>query len=466
MVYSMDTCRIFVPCGALGLGRGANGISDEVFEDALALKPNIISCDAGSTDSGPYYLGSGNCKYSREAVKDDLRRILVGADRLNIPVTIGSCGTCGVDKGVDWCEEIAREICREEGLRPKKIAKIYTEQTADVLKQKYREGKIHPLGNAPKIDETTFDKCSHIVALSGAEPFIEALSAGADIVLCGRATDTAVIAAYPLMNGMPAGPTWHASKILECGSACVDRSAKSKTAGVVATINKDGFYLQAVGEGNRCSIYSVSAHMLYENSDPFRMYEPGLCFDVSESNYEQVEDNKVYVTNSKYTKMPYTMKLEGSGLLGYQTISMVGVRDYDVCRDPISWIDSLYERGQALLDRMGLDPASYSYKVKPYGYNAVSGVDVPEGYVPNEIGMLFQATASSQELATKIAKVFNPLLLHLRHPSANGELQPSFGFPFSPAEVPRGPLYGFMLNHVVEVDDPLELVRIEYVFTE
>ena len=100
----MDFCRIFVPCGAVGLGRGANGISDEVFEEALKLKPDIISCDAGSTDSGPYYLGSGNCKYSRESVKDDLRRIILGADKLNIPVTIGSCGTCGVDKGVDWCE--------------------------------------------------------------------------------------------------------------------------------------------------------------------------------------------------------------------------------------------------------------------------------------------------------------------------------------------------------------------------
>jgi hypothetical protein len=39
---------------------------------------------------------------------------------------------------------------------------------------------------------------------------------------------------------------------------------------------------------------------------------------------------------------------------------------------------------------------------------------------------------------------------------------PSYGFAFSPADVERGRVYEFALNHVVETD-PLELVRIEWV---
>ena len=31
---------------------------------------------------------------------------------------------------------------------------------------------------------------------------------------------------------------------------------------------------------------------------------------------------------------------------------------------------------------------------------------------------------------------------------------PSYGFAFSPADIERGPVYEFKLNHVVEVDDP------------
>lgn len=42
------------------------------------------------------------------------------------------------------------------------------------------------------------------------------------------------------------------------------------------------------------------------------------------------------------------------------------------------------------------------------------------------------------------------------------DLLPTFAFPFSPVDTPRGPVYEFVLHHVVEVDDPLELVRIRY----
>ena len=57
-----------------------------------------------------------------------------------------------------------------------------------------------------------------------------------------------------------------------------------------------------------------------------------------------------------------------------------------------------------------------------------------------------------------MAKVFNPLLLH--HPVNQNEQLPSFAFPFSPAEIERGLIYEFRLNHTVELETPLDLVRI------
>ena len=131
----MNTCKVFVPYGALG-----TGISEEAFANGVAMKPDIISVDGGSTDSGPYYLGNGKCKYAREALKTDTRRMIVAAHQLNIPITIGSCGTCGVDDGVDFMEEICREILEEEGFSAK-IVKIYTEQTVEAMKEKLHEGK-------------------------------------------------------------------------------------------------------------------------------------------------------------------------------------------------------------------------------------------------------------------------------------------------------------------------------------
>jgi hypothetical protein len=64
-------------------------------------------------------------------------------------------------------------------------------------------------------------------------------------------------------------------------------------------------------------------------------------------------------------------------------------------------------------------------------------------------------------MATQIAKACNPYFFHF--PIELDKELPSYGFAFSPADIERGPVYEFKLNHVVEVDDPLELVRTEWI---
>ena len=82
--------RILAPTGVCG-----SGFSEESFERGLANKPHFIGCDAGSTDPGPSHLGAGNAAFPREAVKRDLRLMLIGARRIKVPLLIGSAGTAG-----------------------------------------------------------------------------------------------------------------------------------------------------------------------------------------------------------------------------------------------------------------------------------------------------------------------------------------------------------------------------------
>ncbi|MBL1437498.1 MAG: acyclic terpene utilization AtuA family protein [Rhodobacteraceae bacterium] len=56
------------------------------------------------------------------------------------------------------------------------------------------------------------------MALAGAEQMQAALETGADMVLAGRMTDTAVISTYPTMRGAHHGAAWHGAKIGECGA--------------------------------------------------------------------------------------------------------------------------------------------------------------------------------------------------------------------------------------------------------
>lgn len=94
MIHPTDTeeLRILSPTGVCG-----SGFSQQSFETALGMRPHFIGCDAGSTDPGPEYLGSGTTAFPVEAITRDLRLMLAGARRLRIPLLIGSAGTGGGD---------------------------------------------------------------------------------------------------------------------------------------------------------------------------------------------------------------------------------------------------------------------------------------------------------------------------------------------------------------------------------
>ena len=53
-------------------GRLGYGYSEEALNIAFSEKVDYIGVDAGSTDPGPYYLGSGTSFTNRDAVKRDL----------------------------------------------------------------------------------------------------------------------------------------------------------------------------------------------------------------------------------------------------------------------------------------------------------------------------------------------------------------------------------------------------------
>jgi hypothetical protein len=449
------TVDVLVPTGALGAG-----IREADVAAGLATGAHAIACDAGSTDSGPAYLATGRSKYSRAAVKSDLAILMRAQAAARIPLLIGSCGTSGCDMALDWMRDIALEVAREQGLAPR-IALLYSEQSPQRMTAKAREGKVAPLAPFTDVDASLFEQCDHIVALMGPEPYIAALKGGADIVLGGRTTDTAVLAAVPLMRGMGTGAAWHAGKTTECGGLC---AVQPRAGGVMMRVGPDFFEVEPLSEGNRCTPYTVSAHMLYENSDPFDLHEPGGVLHVHGAKYEALDERVVRVTGSVFEPKPYTMKLEGAAAGAFQTLMMIGILDPKVLREMPRFLSQM----QAVLvarvkETMGAAAGEFDISLRPYGWNAVSGD--PDAPMPaGEVGLLFVATAATQELATQIAKTCNPLFFHMPL-EREGQL-PSYAFPFSPAEIERGGVYEFKLNHVVAVDDPFELVRTVYIETK
>lgn len=446
--------RVIVPVGMLGAG-----VSLEHLQNGVRAGGHAIALDAGSTDSGPSYLARGVSKTNREAIKQDLERLIKVASDAKIPLLIGSCGTAGTDSGVDWTCEIAVEVARELKIRPK-IALLYSEQSIAVLKQRNAEGRIHPLPPLGPLADTALEACEHVVALMGPEPYMRAIAQGADIVLGGRTTDTAVLAAVPLMRGAGAGPAWHAAKVSECGGQC---TVNPRSGGVLMSVDAEGFEIEPLSPNNQATPESVSAHMLYENTDPEHLTEPGGVLDASAAVYAASGERATRVSGSVWRPRPYTMKLEGAGGESFQTIMFIGIEDPEVLANLDAFHDallaSLNGRIQALF---GQEAGEFDVSLRIYGHNGVSGRPVPAGApAPREVGVMFIVTAASQSLATRMAKACNPYFFHF--PLRPGIELPSYAFPFTPAEIERGQVYEFKLNHVVEAADGCELVRTAWV---
>ncbi len=449
---NMDTVRVLSPSGMLGAGW-----DHATIERGIALGADVISIDAGSTDSGPHYLGSASPKTTAKAVARDLRSLFTAAAGAGIPVIVGSCGTSGTDRGVDWVAGIAAEVLAEEGL-DLKVARIYSEQDAAALKEHLGAGRIHPLPPLGELTAETLESCTHIVGAMGHEPIVEALRAGAQVVLAGRATDTAVAAAYPLMKGMPPGPTWHAAKIVECGGQC---TSNPRAGGVLATIDAGGFTIEPLDPAVSCTPISVAAHMLYETANPFEMREPAGTLDVRDARYRAVDARTVRVEGSRFhVADQYTIKLEGARITGYETVSFSAIRDPLVLADIDAWARLMRTViTQRVGQTLGLADDEYAFDLRLYGHNAVLDELEPEAGPPREAGVMLLVNAPDQPTATAVAKVANPLLLHL--PTPEMAYLPSFAFPFSPAEIERGAAYEFVLNHVVDCADPADLFRTE-----
>ena len=442
--------RIVAPAGMLGAG-----FRTGTFATAMKFDPHFIGCDAGTTDAGPYFLGSGRTSFGHSAIRRDLQRMIVGARSLGIPLIIGSCGGGGGNPHVDIVVAMVTEILAQEGLSAK-VAVLKTEPDRELVLRRFREGRVHALHPEIDLSEADIRDATRVVGMIGAEPFITALDDGADIIIAGRASDTAIFAAYPLWKGYDPGLSWHLGKILECGAACVVKRGDSDC--MMARLRPDHFELIPPNPEMRCSTQSVAAHALYECADPFNLVEATGVVDLTPTRYEAVDDRIVRVSGTGFRKSDKcTVKLEGARLAGYQSVVIAGARDPFVLEALPEWETILEDK---VAERMAdIEPScEYRLKLRIYGRDGVMGPLEPnEGITGHEVGLVIEATADSQDIANTVAGIARHKLLHLPVKRWSGFIT-GIACLHNPPQLERGAVYEFMLNHTMEVDAPMETV--------
>ncbi len=158
------------------------------------------------------------------------------------------------------------------------------------------------------------------------------------------------------------------------------------------------------------------------------------------------------------------MRLEGAQLAGWQAMTIGGIRDPVLLARFDPWMAEVMESIAEGVERMfGLFlDADYSLAVRCYGRDAVLGKREPErDNIGHEIGLMLTVLAPSQELASAICALAAHAALHHRVPEWQG-LVSNLAFPMSPHVAPLGPAYRFTLNHVAELDDPMELFDLSF----
>ncbi|MCX8059484.1 MAG: DUF1446 domain-containing protein [Spirochaetes bacterium] len=449
-----DELKILSPTAILGYG-----FPEKSFLNAMELQPDLIAVDAGSTDPGPYYLGAGVSFTDRLGVKRDLRYMLVHGVKNGIPVVIGTAGGSGAKPHMDWCEEIIKEIAKEEKLSFK-MGKIYSDIDKDLVIKKFKEGKLIPLGYPEVLNLEDIEETPHIVAQIGVEPFIDLLKEGCDVILAGRTYDPACFACLPIMLGYDKGLAIHLGKILECAAIAASPGSGSDCA--FGILKKDSFILKPLNDDRIFTTLSVAAHSLYEKSDPIHLPGPGGQLNLENVKFIDIGNGMVEVRSSKYEKSPkYMIKLEGSRKVGYRTITIAGSHDPVMIEKIDSIIEKVKERVNLLLEKENINGDIYFHV---YGKNGVMGKLEPVNKAFSyEIGILIEAVAKTQSEANTICSLVRSTMLHYGYEgriSTAGNL----AFPFSPSDIKAGEVYKFSLYHLMELDDfSIFKKQIEYI---
>ncbi|OUN01485.1 MAG: glutamate mutase [Firmicutes bacterium ZCTH02-B6] len=448
----MKTMKLLTPTGHLGF----TPIEPDSFWRGVAHNPDAIVADSGSCDIGPHPLGADEAASPRTWQEHDLELILRASRRLGVPMIIGSASDTGTDRGVREFAAIIRELSRKYRLPRFRMASIYSSQDLEALKRRVQGGAwTQGLDGRPPLTIEDLEQTDNAVAVMGAEPILEALRRGADVIIAGRACDPAIFAAPLLEAGYGRAIAYFAGKLLECASFCAEPFAGKES--ILGTVDETGIVLEPMSGYQRCTPASVAGHAMYERASPLREFLPGGYVDMSECVYEAVDERRTRVRGPRWVAAArYTVKLEGAGKVGERALMIVGIRDPNT----IALLDEAIAWSQRKVrERFGGEQYQVYYHV--YGRNGVMGDLEPIKEIrSHEVCVVVEGVAPTRAEAMELTNLAGRNFMYARLPGLKGTAGAAA---FMSDEVlPARAAYRWTLNHIIEVEDPLELFRMEF----
>ena len=261
-------------------------------------------------------------------------------------------------------------------------------------------------------------------AYIGAFPLAEALATGADVVVAGRSTDTALTLA-PMVHRfgwkadefdkLAAGTI--AGHIIECGAQStggncqVDWQSIPDMANIgypIVEAEPDGSFVvtKHAAAGGRINTHVVKEQLLYELGDPKRYITPDCVADFTSIRLEDAGPNRVRVSGIHGGPRPETLKLSISYTAGWKAI---GTLVY-------SWPQALEKaRAADRIVRERLQSIGLSFEEiysEFFGVNACHGAAAPVNPDPPEVQVRIGVRGPDRKAVDRFTRELIPLVLN------------------------------------------------------
>ncbi|MBP2651687.1 MAG: hypothetical protein H6Q74_2512 [Firmicutes bacterium] len=303
-----------------------------------------------------------------------------------------------------------KEIAKALGISGLKIAAVGGDDVFEAVKTgNYTLMETgEPLANIK-------DKLVSANAYLGAEPIVEALKNGADVVITGRVADPALFIAPAIYEFGWSMDDWNMlgkatlfGHLLECAGQITggyfadpgykDVAGLARLGFPIAEVQEDGSFVitKVPGSGGQVKLANCQEQMVYEIHDPKNYFTPDVVADFSDVTMTEVGENRVQVKGG--AGKPKTDTLKAS----------IGYKDSFIGEGQISYAGpGAAARGQLALDivaeRLKLSGVDYQeIKFDLIGVNALHGAKLSAGYEPYEVRARVAARTKNRREAVRI----------------------------------------------------------------
>jgi hypothetical protein len=252
----------------------------------------------------------------------------------------------------------------------------------------------------------------------GAEPIVDALKGGAQIVVTGRVADPSIFIA-PMMFEFGWDPLDHQrvargsaiGHLLECGAQVTggyfsdpgfkDVPEPWNFAFPIAEVEEDGSAVlsKVAGTGGAINLMTVKEQLLYEVHDPANYITPDVVVDFTSTRLEQVGANRVRVTNVSGKPRTPTLKVSigcAEGFIGEDMFFYAGPGALRRARLAKRILEERFRI-------VGLQ--AEEVRIDFLGMNAIHGPATPQDWPePYEVAVRVAARTRTREEAIKVGR--------------------------------------------------------------